>query len=312
MAESGFKVPTDAPMTQPYWLREEGSNGIFRVDDPNLIGAAENPPTFPIQYIFEVGGQNLVVNDEPVAIEQAAGKERRRRLDVVPPVSLRFSSDVSLFLPGSTRTVTVEVLAMRAEQTGSLRIETPAGWKATPPEEKFTLKKTGERAAFTFNVTAPEKQSTDRITASALVNGVRFSNQRVEINYAHLPFILLQPTARSRVVSADYSIRGKNVGYLSGAGDSTDQALSQLGYTVTRLTGADLVPEKLAGLDAVVIGVRAFNERKRPCQRNNQSFQICGKWRAGPRPIQSAERFKDDKLWGHIRCLYRGLLQICV
>ena len=37
--------------------------------------------------------------------------------------------------------------------------------------------------------------------------------------------------------------------------------LAQLGYTVTTLTGADLTPEKLRGLDAVVIGVRAFNER---------------------------------------------------
>jgi hypothetical protein len=34
-----------------------------------------------------------------------------------------------------------------------------------------------------------------------------------------------------------------------------------MGYVVQRLTGADLTPEKLKGLDAVVIGVRAFNER---------------------------------------------------
>jgi hypothetical protein len=37
--------------------------------------------------------------------------------------------------------------------------------------------------------------------------------------------------------------------------------LAQMGYTVTQLTGADLTPEKLRGLDAVVIGIRAFNVR---------------------------------------------------
>jgi hypothetical protein len=37
--------------------------------------------------------------------------------------------------------------------------------------------------------------------------------------------------------------------------------LTELGYTVTTLAGTDLTPEKLRGLDAVVIGVRAFNER---------------------------------------------------
>ena len=45
------------------------------------------------------------------------------------------------------------------------------------------------------------------------------------------------------------------------ARDYTAEDLAQLGYAVTTLTGADLTPEKLRGLDAVVIGVRAFNER---------------------------------------------------
>jgi hypothetical protein len=35
-----------------------------------------------------------------------------------------------------------------------------------------------------------------------------------------------------------------------------------MGYQVTTLSGFDFTPEKLKGLDAVVIGVRAFNERK--------------------------------------------------
>jgi hypothetical protein len=51
------------------------------------------------------------------------------------------------------------------------------------------------------------------------------------------------------------------VGYLPGAGDSVAENIAQLGYTVKMLTGADLTAEKLKGLDAVVIGVRAFNER---------------------------------------------------
>jgi hypothetical protein len=77
-----------------------------------------------------------------------------------------------------------------------------------------------------------------------------------------LPFILLQPASRARVVCARFTVHGKKVGYLPGAGDSTDAALTELGYEVTRLTGADLTTERLQGLDAVVIGVRAFNERR--------------------------------------------------
>src|SRR4029078_11732156 len=96
-AEATLSVPNDMPVTQPYWLREDGTPGMFRVDDPNLIGRPENPPAFPIDYVFEVGGKTLVLHDEPVFREQNSGGERLRPIDVVAPVSLRFGSAVSLF-----------------------------------------------------------------------------------------------------------------------------------------------------------------------------------------------------------------------
>ena len=39
------------------------------------------------------------------------------------------------------------------------------------------------------------------------------------------------------------------------------RALEQMGYAVTRLNADDLTVEKLRALDAVVIGIRAFNVR---------------------------------------------------
>jgi hypothetical protein len=39
-------------------------------------------------------------------------------------------------------------------------------------------------------------------------------------------------------------------------------SLESMGYAVTQLTGADLIPANLRSLDAVVIGIRAFNTRK--------------------------------------------------
>jgi hypothetical protein len=83
----------------------------------------------------------------------------------------------------------------------------------------------------------------------------------VVIAYSHIPVQLLQPAARLKLVSLEMAIHGQRVGYLPGAGDSVAENLAQMGYAVTTLTGADLTPEKLHGLDAVVIGVRAFNER---------------------------------------------------
>ncbi|HWN95986.1 MAG TPA: PIG-L family deacetylase, partial [Methylomirabilota bacterium] len=105
-------IPKTTPLTQPYWLREEPAAGIFRVDDTKLIGQPENPHPFPVEYVFEVSGQKLVVTDEPLAAT-AAGQPGRR-LAIISPVSLRFGSGVALFTPGAKKTVEVEITAARA------------------------------------------------------------------------------------------------------------------------------------------------------------------------------------------------------
>lgn len=251
-------IPASAPPTQPYWLREQGASGIFRVDDQKLIGRPENPSAFPVEFVFEVGGQTLVVADEPVS---TADGGKPRQLAVVAPVALHFGSAVALFKPGAGKSIEVEVTAARSAVEGTLRLQMPAAWSASPAQHPFKLSKAGEKTKVAFMVTAPAKAASDSIVAVAEIGGARFNNQRLEIRYDHIPVQLLQPPAKLKLAAFDFATRGKAVGYLPGAGDDTVSSLQQLGYTVTTLTGADLTPEKLRGLDAVVIGVRAFNER---------------------------------------------------
>ena len=255
-------LPATTPLSQPYWLREEHTTGMFRVDDPSLIGRPENPPAFPIEQVFQVDGQTFVIRDEPVQVTTDPAKgEIDRKLDVIAPVSLTFASDVRLFAPGAARPVEVEVAAFRADTTGTLQLDAPTGWKVTPTTQSFRLKAIGDKARFTFTVTAPPQAATAGITASAEINRARFSSRRVEIRYDHIPLQLLQPPARIKAVSLDLAIRGRQVGYVPGAGDSVAEGLQQMGYTVTQLAGADLTPERLKNFDAVVIGIRAFNTR---------------------------------------------------
>ena len=257
--ELTIDVPAGVPVSHPYWLREEPTAGMFRVAETKLIGQPENPPPFTVDYLFEVGDQKLTVTSEPLAPTKP-GKPGRR-LAVISPVSLRFGSGVALFTPGAKKKIEVEVTAARAGERGQLRLETPAGWTVSPASQPFQLAKPGDTARLAFTVSAPAKPTSGTVLAVAEIGGVKFSNQRVEIRYDHIPLQLLQAPARLKVAAFDYATRGKNVGYLPGAGDDTVEALEQLGYAVTPLTGADLTAEKLRGLDAVVIGVRAFNER---------------------------------------------------
>jgi LmbE family N-acetylglucosaminyl deacetylase len=261
-SDSAIAIPVTTPVSQPYWLREQGTAGMFRVDDANLIGRPENPPAFPVQYDFEVGGQTLVVPNEPVAVaSDSTGKQTRRRLDVIPPVSLKFVSDVQLFAPGSRRTVTILLTAYRPQCSGTLKLIAPPGWQIIPASQSFRLWSLGEQASLTFTVTASAQPAVATIVADATIGGSHFNNQRIEIQYNHLPFILLQPPARLTAVALDLAIRGHSVGYIAGAGDNTADALRQMGYAVTELQANDLTPAKLHDLDAIVIGVRAFNVR---------------------------------------------------
>jgi LmbE family N-acetylglucosaminyl deacetylase len=254
---NGVLLP-DTPVTQPYWLRADGAAGISRVDDPALIGRAENPPAVPLYHSFLVGGQTLVIPGEPVPQTADA---RRQRLDVIPPVSFALNSDIYLVPPGATKSVTVELTAARAGSGGVLRLELPPGWSAAPGPQDFHLPNVGDKSTFTFALSSPFAGGAGRLRAVATVDGRNYSNRREELRYAHLPVQLLQPPARARLASFPLATKGVTIGYLPGAGDSVAECIAQMGYVVRLLTGADLTPAKLQGLDAVVIGVRAFNER---------------------------------------------------
>ncbi|MDZ4836595.1 MAG: PIG-L family deacetylase [Candidatus Melainabacteria bacterium] len=260
--ESVETLPTSAPLTQPYWLRVEGTPGMFQVDQPELIGTAENAPAFPVEYVFDVDGQKLVIDDEPLQVStDSVGNKIKRRMEIIPPVSLRAISDVIVMTPGSSRSVEVEIKTYRVNSSGTLRLEAPSGWKVEPAKQSFDLADIGQVSRCTFKVTAPSKAETARLTASAEINGVRYHSQRQEINYPHIPRQLLQPPAVVKAASVDLEKRGTTVGYLPGAGDSLVENLQQIGYAVKVLDDANLDPKELEGLDAIVIGVRAFNVR---------------------------------------------------
>ena len=261
-------LPEGTPLSQPYWLREEGTPGMFRVDDPALIGLPENPPAVQVEDVFQVGGQTLVVRDEAVKVSAGpGGGEVRRRLDVIPPVFVSFPGPVELFAPGSSRRVTVEVEASRAGIAGTLRLVTPEGWRASPSGQPFRLAAAGERSSAVFTVTAPPGTASDSIAARADIDGTSYGNGRLLISFSHIPPQLLMPPARLRAVSLDLAIRGRRVGYVPGAGDSVAESLALMGYDVVRLSEADLTPAGLSGLDAVVIGVRALSARREVAER---------------------------------------------
>jgi len=156
--------------------------------------------------------------------------------------------------------VEVTATAFRAA-SGTLQLDAPSGWKVEPASAPLRLSADGDHAKFVFKVNAPDRPAEGAIGAHVEIDGVRYGNERGEIRYDHIPPQPLEPPARFKAVSADLAIRGKEVAYIAGAGDSTVPSLEEMGYKVTNLSASDLNAERIKSFDAIVIGVRAFNTR---------------------------------------------------
>lgn len=261
--DSAETLPITTPLTQPYWLQNEGSSGTYKVDDANLIGLAENSPAFPIDYTFDVDGSELNIRDEPLQIpNNQSGESAASRLKVIPPVAMHFGSELVLLAPNATRDVELEITSYRDDLQGTVKLEAPGNWKVTPSKQSFELKLAGDKARVMFTIHAPESLETVKLVAQASIGGAQYSNQRQEIKYKHLATELLHPQCAMKAVCLNVQTRGHKIGYLPGAGDSLPENIQELGYDVQLLDDATLSADTLKGIDAVVLGVRAFNVRE--------------------------------------------------
>jgi LmbE family N-acetylglucosaminyl deacetylase len=253
-------LPGDRPDSEPYWLRQRGTQGMFRVDDASLIGQPENPPALSVVFGLEVGGASVGV-ERPVVYKwtDPARGERYRPFEIVPAVTLEFSEKVLLFPDAKPRDVPVRLRAGRAGVTGTVRLEAPSGWSVTPATRDFSLAERGAAQSVSFSVKPSGAPSSGPLRASASADGRRFDRGLTIVEYDHIPTQTILPPAETRVVRLALERRGQEIGYLQGAGDQIPAGLRQIGYNVTELGQADLVPERLKRFDAVVLGVRAYN-----------------------------------------------------
>ncbi|HEY6573294.1 MAG TPA: LmbE family protein, partial [Candidatus Eisenbacteria bacterium] len=265
-------LPKSAPTTQPHWLRRRPGAGAYDLRVAGKSDAvekespieAENRPALTVRFEVEIGGERIDY-DVPVLYrwtDRVAG-ERYRPLEVVPPVTLRLDRSVYLFAEAKPREVKVIVESPGPAVSGSVRLELPPGWQATPAETTIALRGADEPGSARFWVRPGERAGSGLLAASMTAGGARHSRGRVVIDYPHIPVTTLFPPAEAHLVRADLKRSGSRVGYVMGSGDDVPAALEEMGYRVTLLSDDDIESGALAGLDAVVVGIRAYNTRPR-------------------------------------------------
>ncbi len=258
-------LPPGLQDSQPYWLRERGSLGMFRVDDPTLIGLPENPPALSASFAIEVAG-TLIAFERPVVHKRTdpVHGEQYRPFEVVPAAAVKITESVFVLPPElASHEVLVEVRAGRAGVEGTVRLEAPAGWTASPASRPFRIEAKDATTTVTFDLRPPAAPSAGVLRAVAEVAGRGYPRGLLHLVHDHIPTQVVLPAAEARVVRADLRRKGQSVGYVQGAGDQVPAGLREIGYTVTELSVDELAPERLQAFDAIVLGVRAYNTLER-------------------------------------------------
>jgi LmbE family N-acetylglucosaminyl deacetylase len=281
--EMQVALPKDLPDSQPYWLRQKGGPGVFRVADPALIGLPENPPPVTAVFTLDVSGSPFQV-ERPVVYKSTdpVRGELYRPFEVIPAVAVDLLDHVFVFPGPEPREVTVRVSAGRDGVDGTVHLEVPGGWQASPQSREFKLAQKEAEVTLKFEVRPPASASTGVLKAVAESSGARFDRGLVRIEHAHIPTQVLLPPAEGRLVRLDLQRKGQTIGYVQGAGDQIPAGLRQIGYTVVELKEDELVPERLRGYDAVILGVRAYNTIEGIKQRQPALFDYA---KAGGRLI---------------------------
>jgi LmbE family N-acetylglucosaminyl deacetylase len=255
----------NAKPTQPYWLENARKNYTF---DWSAAGMDKNmpyeSPLVTADVKLTIGGVEVTVN-QPIQYRYAdeIRGELRRNLNVVPRVTTSIDSTL-LIVPVSAKAQSQRVVLSVTnnaprETKGTMKLNLPSGWTASPASADFALKGRGEKAAVPFEITIPANTKSDsyQIMANATVDGKTYDQSMIEIAYPHIQTHRRFVPAEISAKVLDLKVAPVKVGYIMGTGDQVPAAIKRLGLDVTMLGEADLSTGDLSRFDTIVVGIRA-------------------------------------------------------
>ncbi len=311
------KVSSDAQPSAPYWLLEDGSPGLYAVADQKLIGRPENAGALTVRFDLEIEGAKLQL-ERPVEFvwTDPVDGERRRSLEITPRLMVNTERPVLMLPDDKGQQLALRFTAGTNALEGTVTFELPAGYRVEPASVPFKFAKKGDEATVAVKVLPdPKVRQRSPGALKILVSGQPGPARGLwRINHPHIPIQTLFPKAEVKLSPVTLAKGVQKLGYIRGAGDLVAESLRQVGYSVTELDDAALTEGNLAGFDAIVIGVRAYNVNERLplhqerlmayvagggtllAQYNTQNWVSSVKAQLGPHPFTiSRARVTDER-----------------
>jgi LmbE family N-acetylglucosaminyl deacetylase len=256
--------------TQPYWLNQPQTTGMFTVDSQKLIGLAENKPlAVRVRLYIE---NNLVEILQPIQYRKVDPVKAEQYNPVYISHEYLVFNDPAILLfkknQNDSAVINVNITALKPEKANNSVVTVTSNMADYKKQFIQPALEWGAGDKKTVQLKIPNYlKGTDReidvIETSFKPDGedgkAEFSNARRVIEYDHIPTQTWHYQDKVKVLHIDLKTVGKKVGYITGAGDRVPASLTQMGYEVTLLKPADLVYTKLKEFDAIITGVRAYN-----------------------------------------------------
>lgn len=253
-------LPQTINYTQPYWLKENGTVGLYTVEDQKNIGIPDIIRETKV--IFNIRINEIEIPFERTVVykynDDVKG-EVYNFLDIVPEITTAIQDKVLLFPNTKPKYVGINIKSGKDNIKGSLKLDLPKEWKISPPSISFELQKKGMEQTVYFEVTPPSQMSEAVAKSVATVDNAVYNKEQIVINYDHIAKQQILKTAEVKCIRIDLKTNQEKIAYIMGAGDEVPKSLAQMGYQVTQIKPEEITPEKLALFDVVMTGVRAYN-----------------------------------------------------
>ncbi|WP_114751900.1 PIG-L family deacetylase [Pleomorphovibrio marinus] len=268
--EFGLEIPSEYPISQPYWLEDWPDGTLFKIEEQTKIGPPFNRPNIEGNLKVRIKGQEFHLK-LPLKFkynDQVDG-EIQQPFTVVPEVSLSLSKD-NLFLINKEEGELKVVVSFEDKiEKGQLVLEGLADSEYMVFER--IVEEDKRRVTYILKVDSPEGEEKSQVTAKYILpNGKSFAQNTKRIIYDHIPNLTYFPPSTFNLVRLDLSISPQSIAYIPGAGDDMPGILSSLGYSVEVLENGNYELGKLKTYDTVIVGIRAFNVNQALAENVNE------------------------------------------
>jgi hypothetical protein len=290
------QLPKDAPITRPYWHRDDPqTEAVNKIDDPRYETLPFAPDPLKASIAFELSSRRgehslapdflrkkakepaggTISGDVQVLYADKQGAIRRRDLAIVPQFSVELDPKQQVVPLSASKSTKVEA-AVSSNLTGApdgvLHLQAAFDWRAEPASADLKIAQRGEKKETAFEV-FPQNLKESRAESRATFDAgpTKYSESYTLITREDLgASYYFQPAVQHVSVVDVETPHELKVGYIMGAGDDIPTVLEQIGMDVTLIPAEQIASENLSHFGTIVLGVRAYDTQKNLVTNNQK------------------------------------------